>query len=37
MAGSWQPLKSQPTFSAAPMLLLTDGPTLCQEGGGTAW
>ena len=37
MAGSWQPLKSQPTFSASTMLLLTDGTIMCQDGGGTAW
>jgi hypothetical protein len=37
MAGSWQPLTSQPTFSASTMLLLTDGTIMCQDGGGTAW
>jgi hypothetical protein len=37
MAGSWQPLNNQPTFSASTMLLLTDGTVMCQDGGGTAW
>ena len=37
MAGSWQPLNSQPTFSASTMLLLTDGTIMCQDGGGAAW
>ena len=37
MSGSWQPLKSQPTFSASTMLLLTDGTIMCQDGGGSAW
>jgi hypothetical protein len=37
MAGTWQPLHNQPTFSASTMQLLTDGTIMCQDGGGTAW
>lgn len=37
MAGSWQALTHQPTFSASTMLLLTDGTVMCQDGGGAGW
>jgi hypothetical protein len=35
MPGTWTPLKSQPTFNASTMLLLTDGTVLCADEGAT--
>jgi hypothetical protein len=37
MAGTWQALRNQPTFSASTMLLLTDGTVMCQETDARNW
>lgn len=37
MAGTWQALSHQPTFSASTMLLLTDGSVMCQDGSTKDW
>jgi hypothetical protein len=37
LAGTWQPLVNQPTFSASTMLLLTDGTVICQNGKPDWW
>jgi hypothetical protein len=34
---SWDPLKSQPSFNADTMLLLTDGTVLCHEANSAKW
>jgi len=36
-AGTWTPLKNQPTFTAAHVLLLTDGTVICQESETSNW
>jgi Kelch motif len=37
MAGTWQPLTHQPSFSTSTMLLLTDGRVMVQEAGTAHW
>jgi hypothetical protein len=37
MAGSWQLLKSQPSFAPSVMLLLTDGRVMCSAVGAPTW
>ena len=37
MAGTWKSLKTQPSFTASTMILLTDGRVMVQEFVSTHW